>query len=145
MTLVLPERPPSEVEWEDLLVKLDIAPRAVRAAVEDAAPGAAVLRALADAVAREAWFAEALARLSAGETLPAENASGEPDEGASAAILLDTLDRARGRNYAQVQRRGLEVWDWRAPTSGGGEMTGYQLLQHMQRCDGQTIARLRRG
>ena len=144
MTLVLPERPPSEVEWEDLLVKLDIAPRAVRAAVEDAGPGAAVLSVLTDAVAREAWFAEALARLSAGETLPAENAPGERDD-ASAAVLLETLDRARGRNFAQVQRRGLGVWDWRAPTAGGGEMTGYQLLQHMQRFDGETIARLRRG
>ncbi|HLM66422.1 MAG TPA: hypothetical protein VK358_02795, partial [Longimicrobium sp.] len=33
-----PARPPSEVEWEDLLVRVEIAPRALRIAVEDA-PG----------------------------------------------------------------------------------------------------------
>ena len=36
-----PQRPPSEVEWEELLVKYEITPRALRLAAEDAGPGRA--------------------------------------------------------------------------------------------------------
>ena len=43
----LPERPPSEVEWEELLVKLDIAPRALRVAVDDAGGDTPAVRAAA--------------------------------------------------------------------------------------------------
>ena len=31
-----PEAPPSEVEWEDLLVRVELAPRALRLALDDA-------------------------------------------------------------------------------------------------------------
>src|SRR5690554_5759242 len=61
-----PPRPLSEVEWEDLLLKLEVMTKAVRIAVEDAAGAADVTGLLQRLVTREVAAREFLER-AAGE------------------------------------------------------------------------------
>ncbi|HEX5726048.1 MAG TPA: hypothetical protein VFX98_11320, partial [Longimicrobiaceae bacterium] len=64
----LPARPPSAAEWEELLVRLEIAPRAARLALEDAGARAGALRGpLLHLVRRERWLARALEALRDGK------------------------------------------------------------------------------
>jgi hypothetical protein len=139
----LPERPPSEVEWEELLVKLDIAPRALRAAVEDAPPGAALARTLMLAARREGWFGECLERLRAGEPVSLNVFFDVRviDPAGAAQEALERYRRLRERNFSQLQRRGLEVWEWRSAEPDA--ITAYQLAQLMAWCDGETLRALR--
>lgn len=143
----LAPRPPSEVEWEELLVRLEITPRALRLAVEDAggdSPGARAV--LQGALGREMWWDHILPDLRAGNpilgefSLDIERNGREPDAGA----MADAFARMRERNFAQVQRRGLGVWDWESPVQGlGATLTAYQVLQYIARMDGEMLASLR--
>lgn len=146
----VPARPPSEVEWEDLLVRLDVAPRALRVAVDDApTPGAALVRVLQLAVAREAWWGERIADLREGRPVPAmpSFAPVTPPEGTepaqAARELCWAFETARRRNFAQVQRRGVEVWGWESPREEGGALSIHQALWQMARADVETLAMLR--
>jgi hypothetical protein len=142
-----PARPPSEVEWEDLLVRLEITPRALRLAVEDAGGDTPKLRGiLAGIVAHEERLAELLDHLRQRRDLPGHafvglgaiaEAPAQPAAGLAAAFT-----RLRDRNFAQVQRRGLEVWDW-ASSLDGHPVTAYQVLQWTARMDGELLAALR--
>ena len=141
-----PERPPSEVEWEDLLVRLEIVPRALRLAVEDAGDSPRTRDVVAKAVERE-WLVNEL-------LLPALRDGSPVHLGASASIqfdgepdslaLAEAFTALRDRNFAQVQRRGLNVWEWRSEVDGGtGQVTAYQMMQWMARSDGETLAEVR--
>ena len=144
-----PERPPSEVEWEDLLVRLEIVPRALRLAVEDVGDSQKAREVLAHAVGSEAWVHQVLLpALRGGAPVPGspsasldiEGNGNEPDAAALAAAFASLRDR----NFAQIQRRGLGVWEWRSPVEGGsGSVTAYQLMQWMARTDGETLAAVR--
>ncbi len=140
-----PARPPSEVEWEELLVRLEVTPRALRLAVEDAGGDTPELRAaLAGIVAHEEWLAKLLDDLRErrpGSAFAGPGAAAEaPAE--PAARLAATFARLRDRNFAQVQRRGLGVWEW-ASSVDGRPVTAYQVLQWTARMDGEMLAALR--
>jgi N-acetylmuramic acid 6-phosphate etherase len=133
-----PERPPSEVEWEELLQRVELAPRALRFAVDDAAPGApGVMEALRHAFAWEVRLRAALEAMTGQPpaALPAEMADGPRD--AEEAVLW--IARLRARNFAMVQRRGLEVWGWRAADGPLGGLTAYQLLSGTVARDRETL------
>lgn len=149
----VPAQPPGMAEWEDLLVRLDIAPRAVRVAVDDIAePGAEVLRVLQVAVAREVWYSGVIENLRLGQSFSlkvgfgavtfGDHEAGEEREG-SALDLCRAFEMTRTRNFAQVQRRGVEVWTWEAPLTGGGSVTVYQALTAMAHADAETLAMIR--
>jgi N-acetylmuramic acid 6-phosphate etherase len=133
-----PERPPSEVEWEELLQRLELAPRALRFAVEDAAAGApGVMEALRHAFAWEVRLRAALEGMTgqAPAALPAGMADGFRD----AAEAVHWIARLRARNFAMVQRRGLEVWGWRAADGALDGLTAYQLLSGTVARDRETL------
>jgi hypothetical protein len=137
------------VEWEDLLVRLEIVPRALRLAVEDVGDSRAARDIITRAVGSEWWVHQVLLpALRSGTPAPGnpsasldiERNENEPD----AAALAATFTSLRDRNFAQIQRRGLGVWDWRSEVEGGsGSFTAYQLMQWMARTDGELLAALR--
>jgi hypothetical protein len=136
-------RPESEVEWEDLLVRLELMPRALRIILEELDRGREAVAELLDTLsAREA---EARAFLESA-VLAAEGLSLSPGGAQVAAVEEDTVDRfvrIRTRNFAIVQRRGIEVWEW----EGTGEYAGatvFQLLTGLVRSDVEALATLRR-
>lgn len=148
----VPPRPPSIAEWEDLLVRLDIAPRALRVAVDDAGEGKAeVLRVLQLAVARETWFQSVVAALRDGlpvslnvafAPLGVEGAA-EAESAEGARELGWAFESLRARNFAQVQRRGVSVWEWESPLEDGGTLSLYQALTALSRSDGESLAMVR--
>ena len=139
-------RPPSEVEWEDLLVRYEIGPRALHIALEDA-DGAAgdarthvcdLLRAL---VLNELLTAAAFETMRTGAPAPStpriEALHDEPG------AIYQRYAQLRGRNFAAVQRRGLEVWAWHASIHPHGDVSAYQLIQASTALDGETLAGVR--
>lgn len=140
-----PERPPSEVEWEELLVRYEIAPRALSVTAADADPERAdgLVMPLGLLVAWETWAAEALAamrdrRPAEGDGFGVEGAGGE----GGAARLVEAFARLRGRNFAAVQRRGLGVWEW-TTEAAGERVTAYQLLLASVEMDATMLAAVR--
>jgi hypothetical protein len=145
----LPERPPSEVEWEELLVKYEITPRALRLAVEDAGGTRApeIVGALEALLANEVLTATLLAEMAA----RAENRSASaaaprydaaPAGGPDAAGLVSRITEIRGRSFAAVQRRGISVWEWSAERDGT-RVTPYRLLLAAVALDRDVLARVR--
>lgn len=140
----LPARPPSEVEWEDLLVRLEIMPRALRVAVEDApADAPALARALRGGVAAEAALRGMLEAMVDGRELPADFAADTGDAAGDPRDLLAEYARLRTRNFVMVQRRGLNVWDWTVRGGPYDGATAYQLFQAAARSDGEILAAVR--
>ncbi len=141
--LIFPERPPSEVEWEDLLARMELAPRAFQLAADDADGNPRVAHVLASALALEGWFAAALKELQDGGTVPLD--FGSAPAGASAAReVLEGFSALRARNFAALQRRGISVWDWSAATEEeGGRVTTYQAASAVVEMDGRHLAVLR--
>lgn len=133
-----PERPESEVEWEDLLLRLEIAPRVARNEVEDPGDAGLAAQALAEAVLREA---EVGRLLEAAAGLPAGGGAGM-GESDDAVALVHRFASLRARTFAMVQRRGLEVWEWRV-RSEAGEASVHQILRWLVDQDGELLARLR--
>jgi hypothetical protein len=137
-----PARPAEVAEWEDLLVRLEIMPRALRNVLEGV-PGetAAALAALRALVDRErllhAWFRALLADAAA-------DVPGPDGVRLAAGELADWFTRLRARTFAMVQRRGLEVWEWEAELAGHGRVSSFQLLCEAVRQDVGTLAELRR-
>jgi hypothetical protein len=142
----LPARPPSEVEWEELLVKLEIAPRAIRVAVEDAADSPALHEIVRRAALMEHWWGERLEDLRAGRSFSLEVAfagwsmDGEPPNNRQA---LEVLAAERERNFGKLQRRGLEVWEWRSELVEGHPLTAYQFAQLRAAADAEVIRSIR--
>lgn len=142
----LDARPPSIAEWEEVLIRVEIAPRALRVAADDAGDGPAVRAVLAAAAAAESAFDDVIAAMRDEAEVPASSvdpgASGDGEEG-DAGALVDRFSQRRSRIFAQVQRRGLYVWDWSAGLPGGGRLTCYQLMAGMARHDGEVLAAVR--
>jgi hypothetical protein len=142
---IYPVAPPSEVEWEELLVRYELGPRALRAALDDAEPdGAArervgdLLRAL---VVNELQVDRLFAAMRDGRPIGGETRietmSGDPR------AAYERYAALRGRNFAAVQRRGLEVWTWRAEAPGTGPVTAHQLIVASTALDAETLAGVR--
>jgi hypothetical protein len=140
-----PPRPPSEVEWEDLLLRMEIAPRALALAVEDAgARGAPLLPDLKAAVLSDEWLGGAIESLSQGRPV---STGGDfllqlPNEHDLGKRYLGAFASRRARNFAMLQRRGISVWDWTADIDGA-PVTMYQLASAVVHGDGERLARVR--
>lgn len=140
----IPPRPASVGDWEELLVRLEIAPRALRNAVEDATPGdPAVRKQLEIAVAHETLCLDRLERLREGRPIPADVAGGTPSGEQDTPALLQAFARLRGRAFSTVQRRGLEVWGWTSPLIPDGTLTTYRLLRALSAHDARLLAATR--
>jgi len=142
----LPVRPPSEVEWEDLLLRLELMTRALRNTVEDR-DLAAALPLLREMLTREARVGGWLERHAVGETgvVGTENAANSWNETTwrDPAAAVERVVSLRLRNFAMVQRRGLGVWDWRSDFEGEGPVSAYQLLFWLMSQDVRSLAQLR--
>ena len=51
--------------------------------------------------------------------------------------------RTRSRNFAMVQRRGIEVWDWGAAAGTVTRASVFQVLTRLAQSDVEALARLR--
>ncbi|HEX2189787.1 MAG TPA: hypothetical protein VHG51_12850 [Longimicrobiaceae bacterium] len=147
MTGDVPRHPPSIAEWEDLLVRLEIAPRALRVTLEDAPAGDEELRALvSDAAGREAARQRTMEALQAGGPLPGDAsvaAPAHPEGRTDARALAETFGSLRMRTFAMAQRRGVDVWAWEGTDAEGETLTVYQLFTRMVRDDARLLAALR--
>jgi hypothetical protein len=139
--LALPPRAPSEVEWEDLLVRLELMPRALSVVTGEIDLRTPAFHAVAAAlVERERRVAGYLQRAAG---LPAAAPPSEAQPLNRQADVLDRFVRLRARNFAIVQRRGLDVQEWRVTLEEGGEATVYQVLTCLAGEDVATLAALR--
>ena len=142
---VHPARPASEMEWEDVLVRYDLAPRALRAALADGDPAGPARARLGDLmralVFNELWTQLLLAamrdRAGVSERPHVETAPLDP------AALFERFQRLRERNFNEVQRRGLGVWAWEAFAPRLGPVTAYQLILSSLELDARTLAEVR--
>jgi len=138
-----PPHPAHVADWEDLLVRLEIAPRALRVTLEDAPAGDPEVRALvARAAAGERAFQRAMEAMQAGAPLPDAAPRPEEEEG-DARSLAEAFSSLRMRTFAMAQRRGVDVWAWQAADAEGRTLTVYQLFTRMVREDARLLAALR--
>jgi hypothetical protein len=147
-------RPASIAEWEELLVRLDVGPRAVRLAVEELPPrepeGGETAWRRAEEVLRELLLGELRAKSwldAMREGTPLPEVPRTPSLGLETGDvdgLLHRFTESRARNFAAAQRRGLEVWDWEGDAPSGGRLSAFQLLSGRAAEDGRAIRELRR-
>ncbi|HEX8273936.1 MAG TPA: hypothetical protein VF615_14955 [Longimicrobiaceae bacterium] len=138
-----PPHPAHVADWEDLLVRLEIAPRALRVTLEDAPAGDPEVRALvARAAAGERVFQRMMEAMHAGDPLPDAAAPAE-EPGEDARTLAETFTSVRMRTFAMAQRRGVDVWAWQSADAEGRALTVYQLFNRMVREDARLLAALR--
>ena len=139
-------RPPSEVEWEDLLVRYEIGPRALHIALEDADDASHEARTRVGDLLRALVLNELLTA-AAFETMrtgaPFASAPRIEVMGNEPGAIYQRYAQLRGRNFAAVQRRGLEVWAWHASIHPHGDVSAYQLIQTSVSLDGDTLAGIR--
>lgn len=135
----MPERPAEIAEWEDLLVRIEIMPRALRGALEEPGVGdeepSAAVEALLERELRVGRWLEVAAFGNA------EQPSVRPPERDSRS-LAERFAAARARNFAMVQRRGVDVWSW-AGEIDGTTVTVFQLLSWLVRSDAEVLAAIR--
>ena len=140
-----PAAPPSEVEWEDLLVRYELGPRALRVALEDVEGDAAADETVGDLlrvlVLHELQAAALLAAMRDGRLVSTEPRIAMLGHGPRAAY--ERYAELRGRNFAAVQRRGIEVWGWRTEAPHAGPVTAHQLILASTALDGETLAGVR--
>jgi hypothetical protein len=142
---VHPARPASEMEWEDALVRYEIAPRALRVALGDGdAQGPARERVgdlLLALVFNEMWtqqlFAAMRDRSPVRDERRMETTHGDPQ------ALFERFQRLRERNFNELQRRGIDVWAWRTEAPNHGAATAYQLVLASLELDARTLAEVR--
>ena len=139
--VTLTARPESVMDWEDLLLRLEIVPRVVRNTVDDLVDESVGVRVLDEAARRERRVGDWLEQ-AAGLEREAD-ASRMAEEPVSPADLARRFTSLRARTFAMVQRRGLEVWEWSAPLDGAEPVTVHQLLQWLVYSDGRLLADLR--
>jgi len=138
-----PERPPSEVEWEELLVRYELTPRALRVAVGDVGDeraGPALEEALVTLLTEEIEASGLLQSMRPGTAAREGDRARTRGEGARA--MVDAFADLRGRNFAAVQRRGIDVWEW-SIDQGGARVTPYRLIQSSVARDGEALATVR--
>jgi hypothetical protein len=139
-------RPLEVGEWEDLLLRFELGPRAIRIALDDHSGAPETLLACcARLVSAELRCSRALEAMQKGGTVPpGPDAPAEPGSaGAMLKRLVEIYAAARARNFAALQRRGLEVWDWTAPLEEGGEVTAAQLVRYGLQVDGDVLGEVR--
>ncbi|MET0395483.1 MAG: hypothetical protein ABW277_01520 [Longimicrobiaceae bacterium] len=139
-----PPHPAHVADWEELLVRLEIAPRALRVTLEDAPADNPQVRAVvARAAAGERVFQRAMEAMQAGDPLPdlAPPAAEEGD--GDTCSLAEAFTSLRMRTFAMAQRRGVDVWAWQAADAEGRTLTVYQLFTRMVREDARLLAALR--
>lgn len=143
----IPPHPPHVADWEDLLVRLEIAPRALRVTLEDARADDPEVRALLSrAAAAEQRFQRMMEAMQAGAPLPGGDAAGaplRPDGRDDAQALAETFGSLRMRTFAMAQRRGVDVWAWQSAGPDGRGVTVFQLFNRMVREDARLLAALR--
>lgn len=153
-TALLPARPDSLPGWEDLLVRFEIMPRALRVTLEEAgrdpSTAAKILRRILES---EALFSAWIEAASPGGSPP--DGPGDPREelprppGAGGTsdprALADRFGSLRSRNFAMLQRRGVDVWEWTAALDGAGPVTAYQMVSALVREDAAALRELREG
>lgn len=137
----IPRKPHSEFEWEDLLVRLELMPRALRITLE-AIEGD--LAGLSDVLNEVAERERVVGRLLEVPAAAAELEVPSLRPPASTGEVLERFVRLRARNFAMVQRRGLEVWGWEATLEDGSRVTVHQLLAHLVHEDVAALAAIRR-
>jgi len=140
-----PAEPVDIAEWEDLLVRFEIMPRALRNTLERVAAEGAAREALLKLLAREEWAVETFGALREGNAASAPPAETEvaTDPGGDLEDLAVRIAQRRAKNFAQVQRRGLEVWGWSAMLGEHEKVTTFQLLRWLVAGDVAALAALR--
>jgi hypothetical protein len=139
-----PPHPAHVADWEDLLVRLEIAPRALRVTLEDApADDPEVRELVARAAAAERVFQRMMEAMQTGAPLPDAAPATSPEDGDDARTLAETYTSVRMRTFAMAQRRGVDVWAWQSPDAGGRTLTVYQLFNRMVGEDARLLAALR--
>ncbi|HLL47489.1 MAG TPA: hypothetical protein VK399_12315 [Longimicrobiaceae bacterium] len=139
-----PPHPAHVADWEDLLVRLEIAPRALRVTLEDAPAGDPEVRALvARAAAAERVFQRTMEAMHAGAPLPDAGSALPEEPGDDVRSLAETYTSVRMRTFAMAQRRGVDVWAWQSADAEGRVLTVYQLFTRMVREDARLLAALR--
>lgn len=134
---LLPAVPPSVAEWEDLLLRMEIMQRVLRNTLEGV-PDAGAGEVVAGLVRREA---EVGAWLEGVSGVPGRS-SAEPAP-AGLRALADRFVSLRARNFAMLQRRGLEVWRWTGDFAGHGEVSAFQTITWLVAEDVRALAALR--
>jgi len=142
---IYPAAPLSEVEWEELLVRYELTPRALRAALDDVELAGDVRERVGDLlralVVNELQVTELFAAMRDARPVLQEPRIEVMSSDPRAAY--ERFAALRGRNFAAVQRRGLEVWGWRAEAPGQGMVTAHQLILASTALDAQTLAGVR--
>jgi hypothetical protein len=143
-----PARPPGIAEWEEALLRMEIAARALRIPL-DAGAGrdAAAAAALRERVRAERRTAALLLAMADGreepEAIDPEPAGAAGEVERAAIDWLRDFERLRSRNFAMLQRRGLGVWDWGVRVDGATRVTAYQLLLGVLAEDAAVLGALR--
>lgn len=135
----LPSAPAHVGDWEDLLVRFEIMPRALRVTLEQHG-SRADLQSLREVVDRERAAAGWLRRAAG---IDAAEETEVPPTDAGWESLFHSFASLRARNFAMLQRRGLEVWAWTAEAGTGMPVTAYQYVTALVRADAATLAALR--
>jgi hypothetical protein len=147
LSTAYPARPADVAEWEDVLLRYELGPCALRLALQDHAGAAEPLLGCLDRlVAAERHASLALDAMRRGEPVPAEPETVAEDGPEPADVVwrrYDAYAAARAHNFAALQRRGLGVWEWAAPLRDGGEVSAYQLVRDGLRRDGEVLAEVR--
>ena len=139
-----PARPPSVGAWEELLVRYEVAPRALRLAVADAPPACAaeLLMPLGLLLSAELMAAEALEAMREGRAV-AGGGFGVEDAGEGGTQgLVAAYATLRARNFAALQRRGVDVWEWCARW-GEATVTPFRLVSAAAAVDGALLDAVR--
>lgn len=139
------DAPASEVEWEELLVRYELGPRALRVALDDLGDdeGTAerVGELLRGLVLHELRAADLFAAMR--ERRPASTERGMEIRASTPRAAYERYAELRGRNFAAMQRRGIDVWGWRTEAPGRGTVTAHQLILSSTALDGETLAGIR--
>lgn len=143
----LTPRPEGLPEWEDLLVRFEIMGRALRVTLEEAgqepARAAAILRGMVrDEAEFAGWLQRARGYDAETDAAAAANQNGAP---ANPRALADRFTSLRARNFAMLQRRGVDVWEWSGPLGEGEVVTAYQMVTARVRGDAAALEALREG
>lgn len=135
-----PPIPPHIAEWEECLLRYELTPRAMRGTIEepvDARTASIMARVNAAERAASVW----LSALRTGEDVTAEWAPASASGDAEAA--LDEFATLRARNFAGLQRRGIQVWEWKAHHPQYFEVTAFQFVSACVARDARELAALR--
>lgn len=139
------DAPESEVEWEELLVRYELGPRALRVALDDLGDDEGMAERVGDLL-RGLVLNELQAAALFAAMREREPVSTEPRMEMLASTPRAAYERyteLRGRNFATLQRRGIEVWAWRTEAPVGGTVTAHQLVLASTALDGETLAGIR--